>query len=141
MFDQKTIKEKFGLKPEQLLDFKSLVGDASDNIPGIPGIGEKTAKKLIQDFESLENLYSFLDRVSPELREKLKKYKEQVFLSKSLLQIKREVPIDLEVENFSLERYNKEKVIKLLEELEFKSLIKRLPEFEKQKDREQKTLF
>lgn len=139
LYDTNEVEKKYGLSPSQLIDFKALRGDPSDNIPGVAGVGEKTAKELINEFGSLETLYEELQEQSTKakkfkakLREKLLKSKEQAFLSKSLVQIKRDAPI-----NFSLKRchwngYDKEKVIKILKEFEFFSLIDRLSETKEQ---------
>ena len=84
--------------PEQVLDYKALRGDSSDNIPGVKGIGEKTAIKLIKEFGSLENLYSALNRVNQRLRDLLEEYKEQAFLSYDLAKIEKQVPLDINLE-------------------------------------------
>jgi DNA polymerase-1 len=139
LYDENLVKEKFqGLNPEQLLDFKALRGDPSDNIPGVTGIGEKTAIGLLLKFERLEDLYKELEEksdkaktLSLKLREKLLQYKEQAFLSKSLAQIKKDVPIDFNLKKSRWQDYDKEKVVQILKEFEFYSLIERLPNFEK----------
>ena len=100
------VREKFqGLTPGQLLDFKALRGDPSDNIPGVTGVGEKTAIELLLGFGSLENLYKEIEENSgkakglrPKLKESLLKYKEQAFLSKSLAWLNKNMPIDLKLE-------------------------------------------
>jgi len=145
LYDEKQVQEKFqGLIPKQLLDFKALRGDPSDNIPGVTGIGEKTAIKLIKEFGPLENLYSELSQrplpkavatsINQRLRVKLEEYKEQAFLSKDLARIKRDVPIDFNLEKCRWKEYNKEKIIQTLKNLEFYSLIKRLPAVKTQKE-------
>ncbi|MFC1663548.1 5'-3' exonuclease H3TH domain-containing protein [Patescibacteria group bacterium] len=130
LYDKETVKERYqGLIPEQLLDFKSLRGDPSDNVPGAPGIGEKTAIELIKEFGTLENLYQNLEKknkLKPKTKEILLKSKDQVFLSKALIQIKKDVPINFNLEKCFWKKYDKKKVIQLLEELEFHSLVKRL---------------
>jgi len=134
LYDQSLVKEKYqGLKPSQLLDFKALKGDPSDNIPGVTGIGEKTAKGLISKFDNLENLYKELEKnsekakkLNPKLKEKLLQYKEQAFLSKDLVHIKKDVPIDFDLKKCQWKKYNKEKAAQILKNLEFYSLIKRL---------------
>ena len=140
LYDENLVKEKFqGLIPEQLLDFKALRGDPSDNIPGVTGIGEKTAIELLLKFENLENLYKELEEKSDraktlnlKLREKLLQYKEQAFLSKSLAQIRKDVPIDFNLEKCGFEKYNKEKATQVLKNFEFYSLLERLPPPKKQ---------
>ncbi len=133
LYDERAVDERYGLKPEQLVDFKALRGDASDNIPGVPGVGEKTAAKLIKEFGTLEELYSALisgkkiSALNQRLLAKLKEYKDQAFFSKMLVEIRRDVPIDFNLEKCRFEKYNKEKIIQNLKNLEFYSLIDRLP--------------
>ena len=140
LYDQDLVKEKYGgLTPGRLLDFKALKGDPSDNIPGVTGIGEKTAIDLLLKFGSLENLYKELEELSdraktlkPKLRETLLKYKEQAFFSKSLAKIKKDVPIDFNLKKFQWGKYEQKKIIGILENYEFQTLIKRLPEIKRQ---------
>ncbi len=139
LYDQQMVKEKYqGLVPEQLLDFKALRGDPSDNIPGVTGIGEKTAKDLLFQFDNLENLYKELEgslsgakKLKPKLRELLLKYKEQAFLSKSLAQIQKDVPIDFNLKKCRWGEYSRRKMGETLKNLEFHSLVKRLPGLKK----------
>ncbi|MEK7519578.1 MAG: 5'-3' exonuclease H3TH domain-containing protein [Patescibacteria group bacterium] len=126
LYDQEKVKERYGLSPSQLIDFKGLKGDPSDNIPGVPGIGEKTAIKLIKDCENIENLYLGLDRVDQRLRLLLEKNKEQAFLSKMLVQIRRDLPIDFNLEKCRFGDYRKENVTQAFNELEFYTLLKRI---------------
>ncbi|MFN3301795.1 MAG: 5'-3' exonuclease H3TH domain-containing protein [Patescibacteria group bacterium] len=126
IYDKKTIEEKFGLLPHQLIDFKALCGDPSDNIPGVKGIGEKTALKLIKKFGSLENLYQNLEKIENEkIKNLLKEQKENAFLSKNLVTIKSNLKIDFNLEDLKRKEPDKEKVIKFFQTLEFKSLIPR----------------
>lgn len=132
LYDIAGVKQKYeGLVPEQLPDFKGLRGDPSDNIPGVPGIGEKTAIKLIKEFGSLENLYRAieepLDSINQKLLEKLKENKDQAFLSKMLAEIKIDIPFSLSLEDCRWGRYDREEAAKSLENLGFFSLIPRLP--------------
>jgi len=120
------IRERYGLTPDQITDLKGLMGDASDNIPGVPGIGEKTALKLISEYGSIENLYENLDELSPKLREKLVENREMAFLSKKLATIVKDVPYEIDL---SLCRYGEpdyESLLALFRRLEFRSLIKPL---------------
>jgi len=143
LYDQNLVKEKYeGLAPEQLLDFKALKGDPSDNIPGVTGIGEKTAKDLLNQFGSLENLYKEIEekserakKLKPKLRETLQKYKEQAFLSKSLAKIKKDVPIDFNLKKCHWGEYDTGKVTQILKNLEFYSLIEKLPELKKRAEK------
>lgn len=135
LYDEDSVKEKFqGLSAEQMLDYKALRGDASDNIPGVTGIGEKTAVNLLLNFKTLDNLYKEIEENSekarnlkPRLREMLVKYKEQSFLSRELAEINKNVPIDFNLKECSWLNYDKEKAAGVLEKLEFYSLINRLP--------------
>lgn len=125
------IQERFGgLTPQQLVDFKALRGDPSDNIPGVRGIGEKTAIQLLKAFHTLEDIYKNIDspKISPRYRELLKKYKQDAFLSKKLVQLKKNVPLKIDLKKCAVRPYDREAVIKLFQELEFRSLLSRLPE-------------
>ncbi|MFH1462727.1 MAG: 5'-3' exonuclease H3TH domain-containing protein [bacterium] len=141
LYDEGLVEEKFqGLKAKQVLDYKALRGDPSDNIPGVTGIGEKTAIELILKFGSAENLYKEIEENSekarelrPKLKETLIQYKEQAFLSKDLAQIDRNVPIGFNLEKCHWLGYNKEKANQVLKNFEFYSLIKRLPDIGGQK--------
>lgn len=126
LYDEERIKEKYGLIPEQLLDYKALCGDPSDNIPGVTGIGEKTATALIKRFGSLDNLYDKL-QVPDKLKAKLLEYKEQAFLSRELLRIDKNVPIAFNLPDCQWGEYDKAKAGQALKDLEFKTLIDRLP--------------
>lgn len=145
LYDIERVKEKYqGLTPDQLSDFKALRGDPSDNIPGVAGIGEKTAAFLIREFGSLENLYQNLEKetekskkLKPKLRETLLSQKEQAFFSKALVNINKNVPIDFNLVKCSFKKYNKKKITKILKEFDFYSLIKRLATFSKSDERKE----
>lgn len=126
IYDKDAIKSKYGFEPLGIIDLKGLMGDASDNIPGVPGVGEKTAIKLLGEFNSVENLYENLDRVSGKrLKENLENNKEKAFLSKKLATIDRNVPIQVELNNIRTKKYDSKRVIELFSEFEFKSLMDR----------------
>lgn len=128
LYDRELIKEKYqGLTPEQLLDFRALKGDPTDNIPGVPGIGEKTAIELIKKFGTLKNLYQNISELKPKLKEILIQNKEQAFFSRDLSEIHKSVPIDFNLKECQWSNYNKEKATQALENLNFYSLIPRLP--------------
>ncbi|MCD6232997.1 hypothetical protein J7J81_01255 [bacterium] len=135
-YNVEEVKKRFqGLLPRQLIDFKALRGDPSDNIPGVPGVGEKTAIKLIKEFGSLDNLYGAIAAgrklaVSQGLLDKLKKYKNQAFLSRKLSKIYSQVPIVFKLEACCLKGYGKEKVARFLKKFEFSTLLKRLSNLE-----------
>jgi len=134
LYNKEAVKEKYqGLTPKQLLDFKALKGDPSDNIPGVPGIGEKTAIELLNQFGNIENLYREIEEKgekAEELKSKLKeillKAKDQAFLSKSLVEIKKDVPIDFNFKKCQWKAYDKKKVLQIFKKFEFKTLIERL---------------
>ena len=128
MYDTEKVKERYGLTPEQFVDFKALKGDASDNIPGVPGIGEKGASKLISENGNLEKIYKNIEKIPLKYQTILKENKEQAFLSQKLSKISSDAPIDFELSLAKVHDYDKEKVIELFNELGFKSLIARLPD-------------
>lgn len=135
LYDEKAVRDRFGLRPEQLTDFKGLKGDPSDNIPGVKGVGEKTASVLIQKFGDLENLYEALGKKSAKelgiaegVFKKLTADKDAAFFSKKLATIDRNVPIEFNLNDCETEKFDKNKAIELFEELGFYSLVKRLPE-------------
>ena len=125
--NKQKICEKYKIKdPLQVIDILGLMGDAADNIPGAPGIGEKTAIKLIEEYESIENLYDHIDEIKGKQKEKLAENKDQVLFSKELVTIKLDVPVAIEPEKLILEEPDEEKLTKLFEELEFKTTARRL---------------
>jgi DNA polymerase-1 len=122
------IWERFELRPDQMIDYKALKGDATDNIPGIPGVGEKTAAKLIGQFGSLEELYQRLPEVKPEgLRGRLAEAQDQVFRSRELARIVRDLPVSLDLAAARLDDYDRAEVVRLFRQFEFRTLIDRLP--------------
>ena len=129
LFDRSKILETYGIEPKQLIEVKGLQGDSSDNIPGVPGIGEKTALSLIQKYGSIDNLYDKIEKNEDDLkgkqREKVKDNKELAELSKTLGTINLEVPIEDTLEQFKVEEWDKEKVLKLFKELNFNRYIER----------------
>jgi DNA polymerase-1 len=127
-YDPAKIWERFELRPDQMVDYKALKGDATDNIPGIPGVGEKTAAKLVGQFGSLEGIYDRLSEVKPDkLRDKLVEAREQVFASRELATIVRDLPVTLDLEAARLSDYDRAEVVRLFREFEFRTLIDRLP--------------
>ena len=128
-YNKEKIIEKYGIEPKQLIDVKGLQGDTSDNIPGVPGIGEKTALSLIQKYGSIENLYEKVENGEDDLkgkqREKIVDNKELAFISKTLGTINLEVPIEDTLENFKVEEWDKQKVFELFKELNFNRYIDR----------------
>jgi DNA polymerase-1 len=128
MYDVARIDERFGLRPDQMIDYKALKGDPTDNIPGVPGVGEKTAAKLIREFGDLDSLFARIDEVMPEkLREKLREHHDQVFMGRDLSTIVRDLPVDIDLEAARLGDYDRDTVVRLFREYEFRTLIERLP--------------
>ncbi len=127
LYDVAAVHEKYGLRPDQVADFKALRGDTSDNIPGVPGIGDKTAQKLLQEFETVEQLYETLDRVPEKQRALLRQYEEQVMLAKRLATVVCDLPVELDVDRARLADVRRPEVIGLFHDLGFKSLVDRLP--------------
>lgn len=126
-YDHGAVVGRYGITPDKLIDVKGLMGDASDDIPGVPGIGEKTALNLIRQFGSMENLYENLGHVdNRNIADKLAEYREQAFLSRRLATIKRDVPVDLNICDMKIVPYDSEKLYELLSRLEFKSVIQKL---------------
>lgn len=134
--DHDTIQKEYNLQPSDFIDLKALAGDPSDNIPGVPGVGPKTATKLLQDFDTLQNLYKVLEteglknqrtkeKIKPRILELLIKYKDQAFMSQKLATIHRDVPIKFDLEDCQWGEYDKGKLKKLFEELGFRSLLRR----------------
>mgnify|MGYP002228066969 FL=1 len=120
------VLEKYQVTPKEFIDVKALMGDASDNIPGIPGIGEKTATKLIKEFQSIENAYAHIDEVKPNrAKNNLQEYYDQGVMSKELATIKLDSPINISFDDAKLgDLYTKE-AYHMLKELEFKAILKR----------------
>ena len=128
VYDQEGIEERYGLQPHQLIDYKALVGDTSDNIPGVRGIGKKTATKLLQQYGSVEEIYAHLDEVkSSRFRNALEQGRESAFLSKFLATIVTDVPAELDLEACRTSEFDQDKVKELFGELEFRTLLNRLP--------------
>lgn len=147
LYNKEKIIEKYGIEPQQLIDVKGLQGDTSDNIPGVPGVGEKTALSLIQRYGSIENLYKKIENGEDDLkgkqREKIVNNKELAFMSKTLGTINLQVPISDTLEDFKVEEWNKEKVLEIFKELKFKRYIDRFNLLENNKgtENQEKELF
>ncbi|OOE13870.1 DNA polymerase I [Fictibacillus arsenicus] len=134
------VNERYGITPDQIIDMKGLMGDPSDNIPGVPGVGEKTAIKLIKEYGSVEKVLESIDQISgAKLKERLTENKDQALMSKELATITKEAPIGLGLEDTNYEGYENNSVFPLFKELGFQSLLERLggdeeilPEIEKE---------
>ena len=144
-YNREKIIETYGIEPKQLIEVKGLQGDTSDNIPGVPGIGEKTALSLIKEYNSIENLYEKLEKgesnIKGKQKEKLEQNKELAFLSKTLGTINLEVPIEDTLENFKVEEWDKQKVFEIFEKLRFQRFIERFNLREEKKPKEEEILF
>jgi DNA polymerase-1 len=128
VYDPARVDERWGLRPDQMLDYKALKGDPTDNIPGVPGVGEKTAAKLVASFGSLDALYARLDEVTPErLRPLLLEARDQVLEGRELQRLISDVPVELDLEAARIGVYDRDAVVGLFREYEFRSLIDRLP--------------
>jgi DNA polymerase-1 len=126
-FDVDYFEKKYGIEVEQFLDLKSLKGDSSDNLPGVPGIGEKTAIQLLQEFKTLDGVYEHLDDIKPSTAKKLETGKELAYMSKEVGRIWVDAPVKLDWDKASIANTNLSHVADILQRLEFSSLVKRLP--------------
>jgi DNA polymerase-1 len=127
-YNEVTFKEDYGIEPINIIDLKALMGDASDNIPGVSGIGEKTALKLLQEHKTLDGVYKALDTYTPKMKEKLIKDKENAYMSYDLATIVKDVPLNLTLEDAKIGKINQEELNKKYEELEFFSFLSKQKE-------------
>jgi len=129
IIDKNGVVKKFGVPPEKVVDVLGLMGDKTDNIPGVPGIGEVTAIQLIKEFGSIDNIYRNIDKIDkPKLKEKLLTYKDDAYLSKKLVTIYTQVPLALSIHQLNIKEYDTDRVIKSLESLGLKSLARKISE-------------
>ena len=129
VYDEAAVKQKYGVSPELLTALKALTGDPSDNIPGVPGIGNKTAAKLLQQFGSIEEIYTHIDEITPDrLQTSLREYEARVFLNLELVTIVTDVPVKLSMDTCQVNAYDRSQVVEFFRELEFTNLLPRLPE-------------
>ncbi len=135
------VEQKMGVPPEQIVDYKALVGDSSDNIPGVAGVGEKTAMKLLKKFKDLETIYENLDQVQTRFRNKLIEGKDRAFLSQELARIRTDAPVEFDLEACRARGYNRDQVVALFRDLEFRSLMDRIPDGDLSETGEQMALF
>ena len=127
IFNAQKVSEKWGVGPEHIIDLLGLMGDSSDNVPGVEGVGPVTAKKLIQKFGSMENIYENIDQIENEkLKEKLLNSKESAFLSKQLVTILTDVKVDASLSDFEKKEVNNTKLESIFKELEFTGLLKKI---------------
>lgn len=131
LYDEAAVDNKYGVRPEHIADLKGLVGDPSDNIPGVPGIGNKTAVKLIQQFGSIEEIYAHIDEVTPpKLQDKLRENEPMARQCKTLATIVTQTPVSLNLADCRVSQYDRHQVTELFRELEFANLRSRLPALE-----------
>jgi DNA polymerase-1 len=131
LYDETAVAEKYGVEPEQITDLKGLVGDPSDNIPGVSGVGAKTAAKLLEQFGSIEQIYEHIDEVTPPKLQNLLRENEAIARqSKELATIVTQMPVTLKLDDCRVSQYDRNKVTGLLRELEFASLLSKLPQAE-----------
>ena len=123
-YDYKTFVDDYKIEPIRIIDLKALMGDSSDNIPGVKGIGEKTALKLLQEYKSLENLYDNVESITGKTKEKLINDKENAFMSKKIATIYRDVPLNIDLEDLKFDLKDDTKLKEVYNELEFYSLLK-----------------
>ena len=139
-FGEEEIKEKYGIEPKELIEVKGLMGDTSDNIPGVPGVGEKTALSLIKEFKTIDNLYKSIeegtDNLKDKTREKLVENKELALLSRTLGTINTEVPLHEEIEDLKMQEWDNSKLFEKFKELNFHRFIDRFNLQTEQKEKE-----
>ena len=124
-YNPTNFKEDWGFEPIRMIDYKALAGDPSDNIPGVRGIGDKTAINLLKQYETIENIYEHIDEIKGKMKEKLIEDKESAFISKEIATIYRDVPLDVNLEDIKYTGADYVSLNKIYEDLEFYSLIKK----------------
>lgn len=129
-YNKTSFMEEYKIEPKRIVDLKAIMGDASDNIPGVKGIGEKGALKLLQEYESLENVYENIDNIKGSTKEKLINDKDNAFMSKKIATIYKDVPINVDFEEFKYNGPDEDELIKVFEDLEFFSFLKKLKKVE-----------
>ena len=140
LLDNNNFVKEYGIEPSKVIDLKGLQGDASDNIPGVKGIGEKTALKLLSDYKSIENIYANIENITGKTKEKLLEGKESAFMSKQLATIYKEIHLELGIEDIKYNGPNVEQLKNIYEELEFYSYLKSLKEVKKEETTDIKTI-
>lgn len=142
IYDESAVQEKYGIRPEQIIDFKALVGDVSDNIRGVPGIGKKTAATLLQRYGSLEGIYTHLDEIKGALHDKLATGKESAFECQTLVRLVRDVPLTLDLKACETHEVSLPEIRELFNRLNFKRLLVKFEEMQnKWKQAQQESLF
>jgi DNA polymerase I len=126
-YDEAAVRERYGLEPAQLTDLRGLRGDPSDNLPQIPGIGDKTAATILQQYGTVENAFARLDEMDPKLRAKLEGYREQALQNKRLATIVLDLPVQIDLERAGVGVIDRDALLAIFRELEFRSLVDRIP--------------
>lgn len=139
LYNPESFEAKYSIRVDQFLDLKSIKGDSSDNIPGVPGIGEKGAIDLLKQFDTLDGIYENLALVKDSVRKKLEAGKDSAYMSKKLAALWLDAPVDLELDKLDMANCDPERVKHVLQKLEFTSLVRRLPDVMKVVDSEEKT--
>ncbi|HQB61796.1 MAG TPA: 5'-3' exonuclease H3TH domain-containing protein, partial [Spirochaetota bacterium] len=129
VIDEEYIVNNMGIKPDQVVDYLALRGDASDNIPGVTGIGDKYATDLLQKFGSVEGIYKNIENLSPKIKEKIKIGRDSAFLSKKLATIEKNAPLDLDIEYLRVKPLDLDSALKTLEDESLKSIVQKIREF------------
>lgn len=138
LYGEEEVEEKFGIKPEQIIDYKALIGDASDNYGGIAGIGPKTASDLLREYKTLVNIYKNLEKIKPLVAEKLKLGKESALLAQKLATIIRNAPVKFKLEGSEVKEMISDEVTDIFDKYEFHSLLKRVPGYKGSGEEEKK---
>lgn len=133
-YNKDSFEREYGIKPINVIDLKALMGDASDNIPGVKGVGEKTALKLLHEYKTLDGIYENIDSISGKLKEKLLNDKDNAYMSYDLATIVRNVPVEIDINDIKIKEPNMEELNHLYEELEFYSFLKKMNKKEEKKE-------
>lgn len=127
-FDTNSFEQKYGIRTDQFLDLKALKGDSSDNIPGVPGVGEKTALELLKEYETLDGVYENIDLIKETLRKKLEAGKKSAYMSKEIARLWTDAPVKLDLKAMDVTKIDTERLRDILQDLEFRSLLNNLPD-------------
>lgn len=137
VYDWNKVEEDYGVNPIEFIDLKGLMGDKSDNIPGVPGIGEKTGVKLIQEYKSLENVIANIENLKGSTKKKIEENQEIALLSKRLATIFRDIPFDMDMDDLKIKEKDEDKVLEMFNKYGFKTLISRISEIKSSDDNEE----
>ena len=125
IYNSQAVVDRLGVKPSQVVDLKALMGDSSDNYPGVTGIGPKTAQTLLDKYENLDNVYKNLDKIKPIVRQKLEKDRDNAYLSKKLAQLEHQVPVDFSLKDTLVTSKKIDQLVEVLKSYNFRSLVSR----------------